>query len=206
MSRPTKFNEMRSYGWKSTHRATFPTSLSIFHLALRLFLYSIAALSLAVTTPSFSEAFAFQIRTLPSSEPDRTNRASDVNMDDDTLSTISISVKSEVARWITFASVLYDKLHSHSHSPPSKSLPSDPIPRSQTLPPSDSNRNSSQLPHALYKCTSAGSCSLHRTCIGYDLRKRGGASLGMLGTMRVRWNGIGGWNDERRRMFGCRRE
>lgn len=39
-----------------------------------------AAFSRVVTTPSLSEARAFQMRTLPSSEPDSTKRASAVNM------------------------------------------------------------------------------------------------------------------------------
>lgn len=68
-----------------THRTTFPTSLSIFHRSTRLLRYSTAALSLAVTIPSRSEAFPFHIRTFPSSEPDRTKRASVVKRVEVTL-------------------------------------------------------------------------------------------------------------------------
>jgi hypothetical protein len=41
--------------------------------------YSIAERSRAVTMPNFSDAFAFHTRTLPSSEPESTKRASAVN-------------------------------------------------------------------------------------------------------------------------------
>lgn len=63
-------------GSENAYRDILATSVSIAHLSLSLLRYSIAARSLAVTTPSFSEALAFQIRTFPSSEPDNTNRAS----------------------------------------------------------------------------------------------------------------------------------
>jgi len=70
---------------KQTNRDIFPTCASIFHRSFRLSRYSMAARSLAVMIPSFSDARAFHIRTLPSSEPDNTNRASAENIDDDTL-------------------------------------------------------------------------------------------------------------------------
>ena len=60
-------------------------SVSTFHLSLRDSLYSIAARSRAVTMPSLSDALAFHIRTLPSSEPVITNRASAENTEAETL-------------------------------------------------------------------------------------------------------------------------
>jgi hypothetical protein len=60
-------------------------SVSTFHLSLRVSLYSIAARSRAVTMPSLSDALAFHIRTLPSSEPVITNRASAENIEAETL-------------------------------------------------------------------------------------------------------------------------
>jgi hypothetical protein len=77
---------------RRTHRAILPTSLSTFHLLTRLLLYSIEARSLAVTMPSLSEAFAFHIRTLPSSEPDKTKRASVVNNVEVTLWDASVQL------------------------------------------------------------------------------------------------------------------
>jgi hypothetical protein len=47
--------------------------------------YSIAARSRAATTPRRADASAFQRRTLPSSEPERTKRASDVKRAAETL-------------------------------------------------------------------------------------------------------------------------
>lgn len=61
------------------------TSASTPHLSLRLSRYSIAARSLAVMMPSLSEALAFHMRTLPSSEPDITKRASAEYIEADTL-------------------------------------------------------------------------------------------------------------------------
>jgi hypothetical protein len=69
-----------------TNLVTFPTCASIFHRSFRLSRYSIAARSLAVTIPSLSDAFAFHIRTFPSSDPVSTNRASAENIEDVTLS------------------------------------------------------------------------------------------------------------------------
>ena len=71
---------------RPTHLMILLTSLSFFHRSLRLSLYSIAARSRAVMMPSLSEAFAFQTRTLPSSEPETTKRASPVKMVEETLS------------------------------------------------------------------------------------------------------------------------
>ena len=68
-----------------TYREILLTSGSNFHLCLRLSRYSIAARSRVVMIPSFSEALAFHMRMLPSSEPESTNRASAVNNDEVTL-------------------------------------------------------------------------------------------------------------------------
>ena len=67
------------------HLAIFPTSASIFHRSLSVSRYSIAARSRAPITPNLSEAFAFQILTFPSSEPDNTNLASAVKTVENTL-------------------------------------------------------------------------------------------------------------------------
>lgn len=56
--------------------------------------------------PSFSEALAFHIRTLPSSEPDSTKRASAVNIDEETLHIESEQrVLVKIVSQLTFASV-----------------------------------------------------------------------------------------------------
>ena len=67
------------------YRITRLTSASTFHLSLRLCRYSIAARSLAVMMPSLSEALAFHMRMLPSSEPVITKRASAEYIEADTL-------------------------------------------------------------------------------------------------------------------------
>ena len=56
--------------------STLVTSPVLDHLFRRLSLYSFAAISRPLSMPSFSLARAFHIRTLPSSDPDKTNRAS----------------------------------------------------------------------------------------------------------------------------------
>jgi len=90
MTRPVYIrNSKPSSGKKTpfpmTNRATLSTSLSTLHLSFKLSLYSMAARSRAVTTPSLSEALAFHMRTFPSSEPERTNLASAENIEDVTL-------------------------------------------------------------------------------------------------------------------------
>lgn len=70
---------------ENTYREILPTALSNFHRSLRLSRYSIAARSRVSMIPSFSDARAFHIRRLPSSEPDSTKRASAVKSVDATL-------------------------------------------------------------------------------------------------------------------------
>lgn len=81
---------------KETNLSIFPTSGSYFHFSRRVALYSLAARSLPAMIPSLSEAFAFHIRTLPSSEPDRMNRASAVYVVENTL-----DESSQVNNWTT---------------------------------------------------------------------------------------------------------
>lgn len=85
MTRPVLAQVTKSLWTYSTYREILPTSRSCFHRSLRLSRYSIAARSRAVVMPNFSEALAFHTLTLPSSDPETTNRASAVNIDDDTL-------------------------------------------------------------------------------------------------------------------------
>ena len=72
-------------GGRITYRETFPISASALQRDLRLSRYSMAARSRAVMIPSLSDACAFQTRTLPSSEPESTNRESPVYSVDMTL-------------------------------------------------------------------------------------------------------------------------
>ena len=68
-----------------SHLSTLPTSSSNFHLCLRASRYSMAFLSLVSRTPKRSCGFAFQRRTLPSSDAESTKRASEVYIADRTL-------------------------------------------------------------------------------------------------------------------------
>ena len=70
---------------RETYRAILLISASAFQRDLRVSRYSMAARSRAVMIPSLSDACAFQTRTFPSSEPERTNRASPVYNVDITL-------------------------------------------------------------------------------------------------------------------------
>ncbi len=75
-TRPVSATEIGMGRGEDTYRAILLTSASPFQRALRPWRYSIAARSRAVTIPSLSDACAFQIRTLPSSEPESTKRES----------------------------------------------------------------------------------------------------------------------------------
>lgn len=57
------------------HRSIFRTELSPDHFSRNFFRYSICCLSLVSIGPSFAEALFFHIRTLPSSEADKTKSA-----------------------------------------------------------------------------------------------------------------------------------
>ena len=78
-------------GEANTHLETFPTSGSNFHRSLRLSRYSMAARSRASMTPSLSDACAFHMRTMPSSDPLSTNRASAVKTAEVTLEHRSVT-------------------------------------------------------------------------------------------------------------------
>ena len=119
----------------SAYRMIRLTSASTFHLSFKLSRYSIAARSLAVMMPSFSEALAFHIRMLPSSEPDITKRASAEYVEDETLDRhVQVSVRHKKKN-ATSASAWYDKLLVNDPSLLAISSLSDPNLHSQILSP-----------------------------------------------------------------------
>lgn len=137
-----KRNDMKT----DTYRDILPTSISNFHRSLSVSRYSIAARSRVSMMPIFSDALAFHNRTFPSSDPDKTNRASGVNTVLSTLHHISV----QMAWWHgevtifghTSACALYDTLLV-SHLPPLSIFAlSGPTRHSQTLSRSDSSHSS----------------------------------------------------------------
>ena len=90
--------------------------------------------------PSFSEALAFHIRTLPSSEPVITKRASAENMEADTLNRhVSQNIKHDEKN-LTSAFASCDKLLVNGPDLLAISSPSDPNLHSRTLSLLDSSR------------------------------------------------------------------
>src|SRR5712672_3171712 len=103
---------------RRAYRCTLPISASIFHRSLSAPRYSIAERSRAVTMPSFSEASAFQIRTLPSSEPESTKRASEVKV---VASTRCMRFGWYTSGWVPPPSCHMRKVR--SHPPETNSVP-----------------------------------------------------------------------------------
>ena len=103
---------------RCTYRCTLLISASIFRHSLSALWYSIVERSRAVTMFSFSDTFAFHTRTMPSSDPENTKRASAVSAVDSTRCIRFV--------WYTSGCVPWPSCHIRrvrSHPPETNSVP-----------------------------------------------------------------------------------